>query len=148
MIQARYMQAHLLLCGPVPNRPGPVPVHAPEVGDLCFNRSEATPGNAALEDPFLCELGRCRGLDLQTWSQIEGSFLGLIIDALLAWIKPTLLLVPRLWGDVALTERRVPSVSDSLSFAVTLVASVFACLECDSGLCSAIRGVPPLICFP
>ena len=26
MIQAHYIQAHLLMWGPVPNRPGPVPV--------------------------------------------------------------------------------------------------------------------------
>ena len=33
MIQGHYVRAHLLLCGLVPNRPGPVPVHGPEVGD-------------------------------------------------------------------------------------------------------------------
>ena len=27
--------AHLLLCGPAPNRQGPVPVHSLGVGDLC-----------------------------------------------------------------------------------------------------------------
>ena len=34
-IQAHYIQAHLLLGGLVPNRPGPVLVHGPEVGDPC-----------------------------------------------------------------------------------------------------------------
>ena len=33
MIQAHYIQVYLLLCGPVPNRPGLVPVHGPEVRD-------------------------------------------------------------------------------------------------------------------
>ena len=33
MIQAHSSQAHLLLCGPVPNRHRLVPVHGPEVGD-------------------------------------------------------------------------------------------------------------------
>ena len=33
IIQTHYIQAHLLLCGPVPNRPGPVPIHGPEVAD-------------------------------------------------------------------------------------------------------------------
>ena len=40
MIQAHSIQAHLLLCGPVPNRPGPVLVLGPEVGDPCPNWSE------------------------------------------------------------------------------------------------------------
>ena len=35
MIQVHYTQAHLLLGGLVPNRPGPVLVHGPEVGDPC-----------------------------------------------------------------------------------------------------------------
>ena len=33
MIYMLYIQAHLLLCGPVPNRSGPVLVHGLEVGD-------------------------------------------------------------------------------------------------------------------
>ena len=33
MIQAHYIQAHLLLCVSVPNSPGLVPVQGPEVGD-------------------------------------------------------------------------------------------------------------------
>ena len=35
IIQTQYIQAYLLLCGPVSNRPGLVPVHGPEVGDPC-----------------------------------------------------------------------------------------------------------------
>ena len=35
-IQVLYIQAHLLLCGPVPNRPGLIPVPSLEVGDPCF----------------------------------------------------------------------------------------------------------------
>ena len=37
MIQARYIQADLLLCNPVPNRPGPVLVCGLEVGDAYFS---------------------------------------------------------------------------------------------------------------
>ena len=33
MIQLHYIQAHLLLCGPVPNRLGMVLVHSLEFGD-------------------------------------------------------------------------------------------------------------------
>ena len=36
MIQVHYIQAHLLLCGPVPYRLGLVLVLSPEVGDPCF----------------------------------------------------------------------------------------------------------------
>ena len=36
MTQVHYIQAHLQLCGLGPNRPGPVPVHCPDVGDPCF----------------------------------------------------------------------------------------------------------------
>ena len=42
MIQANYIQAHLLLCSQVPNRPGPVLVHGPEVGDTCPRRTGRT----------------------------------------------------------------------------------------------------------
>ena len=35
MIQAHYIQAHLLLCSAVPNRPRPVQVRSLKVGDLC-----------------------------------------------------------------------------------------------------------------
>ena len=35
LIQAHYIQAHLLLSGPVPNRPGLVLVSNSEVGDPC-----------------------------------------------------------------------------------------------------------------
>ena len=35
VIQVYYIQAHLLLCGLVPDRPGLVPAHGLEVGDLC-----------------------------------------------------------------------------------------------------------------
>ena len=35
MIQAHYIQAHLLLCGLVPNGPGPVGVNGLEVPDPC-----------------------------------------------------------------------------------------------------------------
>ena len=38
MIQVHYIQAHPLLCGPVPNRPGPVPVCGPEVEDPSFRQ--------------------------------------------------------------------------------------------------------------
>ena len=40
MMHAHYIHAcpHLLLCGPLPNRPGLVLVHSSEVGDPCFNR--------------------------------------------------------------------------------------------------------------
>ena len=34
MIQVHYIHVHLPLCSPVPNRPGLVPVHGLEVGDL------------------------------------------------------------------------------------------------------------------
>ena len=33
MTEALYIQAHLLLCGPVLHRPRPTPVQGPEVGD-------------------------------------------------------------------------------------------------------------------
>ena len=36
MILVHHIQAHLLLCGLVPNRPGLVPVCSLEVEDLCF----------------------------------------------------------------------------------------------------------------
>ena len=42
MSQAHYIQAHHLLCGPVPNRPGPVPVQGPEVGNLCCNQKNVS----------------------------------------------------------------------------------------------------------
>lgn len=35
MIQVHDIQPHLLRCDPVPNRPGLVPVHSPEVEDSC-----------------------------------------------------------------------------------------------------------------
>ena len=35
MIQVHYIQAHLLLCSPIPNRPGLVLVCGPEVGEPC-----------------------------------------------------------------------------------------------------------------
>ena len=35
MIQEQCIQTHLLLCGPVPNRPRSVPVFGPEVEDPC-----------------------------------------------------------------------------------------------------------------
>ena len=35
IIRAHYIQAHLLLCGPVPNSPGSVHVRVLEFGDLC-----------------------------------------------------------------------------------------------------------------
>ena len=38
MIQVHYVQAHLLLCGLVPNRPGLVLVCGLVVGDPCFKR--------------------------------------------------------------------------------------------------------------
>ena len=37
MIQVHYIQAHLLLCSPVPNRPRPLLVHGLEIGYPCFN---------------------------------------------------------------------------------------------------------------
>ena len=37
MIQEHYIQAHLLLCGLVPYRPGLVLVHGPEVGDPWYD---------------------------------------------------------------------------------------------------------------
>ena len=36
MIKELYTQAHILLCGLVPNRLGPIPVHGREVGDPWF----------------------------------------------------------------------------------------------------------------
>ena len=36
MIQTQLIQAHLLLCGPVPNKPRLVLPHSLEVGDPCF----------------------------------------------------------------------------------------------------------------
>ena len=36
MIEVHYIQVHLPLCGPVPNRPRLVPVLGPEIGDPCF----------------------------------------------------------------------------------------------------------------
>ena len=42
MVQAHYIQVYLLLCSPVPNRPGQAPVRGLEVGDPCvkfFNTS-------------------------------------------------------------------------------------------------------------
>ena len=39
MIQAHYIQAHLLLGGLVPNGHRPVPVHGLEVGDPCFKHT-------------------------------------------------------------------------------------------------------------
>ena len=41
MIEAHDIQAHLLLCGPVPNRPGLVPFCGPEVGDPYSRRHVA-----------------------------------------------------------------------------------------------------------
>ena len=38
VVQAHYIQAHLLLCCPVPNSPRPALVHSPEVGNLCSNQ--------------------------------------------------------------------------------------------------------------
>ena len=38
MIQMHYIQAHILLCSLVPNRPGLVLVHGPEVGNPCSRR--------------------------------------------------------------------------------------------------------------
>lgn len=131
MIPAHYMQAHLLLCSPVPNRPGPVPIHIPEVDDLCPNRYEATPRNAVLEDPFLCKLGRCRKIDLQTWSQIKELFSGSDYLYPVGMHKTSLAAsaTSEGRGEVVLTERRTCvklTVSNSLSFVVMLAASVFA----------------------
>lgn len=35
MVQTHHIQAHRLLCGPGPRRPGPLPVCSPEIGELC-----------------------------------------------------------------------------------------------------------------
>ena len=43
IIQTHYIQAHLLLCGPVPNRPRQVPVYDPEVGDPWSTRQCSKP---------------------------------------------------------------------------------------------------------
>ena len=40
MIQMYYIQAHLLLYGPVPNKTGLEPVQSPEVGDPCFGHNK------------------------------------------------------------------------------------------------------------
>ena len=37
MIQGHYIQAHFLWCDSVPDRPRPVLVYGPEVGDPCYD---------------------------------------------------------------------------------------------------------------
>ena len=43
MIQAHYSQAHLLLCGPVPNRPGPVLVLGRRLGTPALDNHRILP---------------------------------------------------------------------------------------------------------
>ena len=54
MIQVHYTQAHLLLCGPCPSKPRPVPVPGLEVEDPC---SKGT-GMLILRNPSLVILGK------------------------------------------------------------------------------------------
>lgn len=91
---------------------------------LSSNRREAAPRNVALENPFVCKLGRYWGIGLQTWSEIKEFFPGLMIHTLLAWTHPALLLVLRPWRGVVPHRGGWP-VSDSLRSVIMLTASVF-----------------------